>query len=341
MTEQTLLPAPDSPPEAPVTAPNPPRHNLVPWFYGLGFLILAAAIFYVWQYPVSPTEPAGETLTLQSVEQRLAAFDGRLSRLADIDARLIRLEQRPTPDLGKIITRLDALDGRPTLDLGKIIARLDALDGRVADQTQLASRLDTLSGRIESLSGRDQTGIDATKQQIDALTTRISALESNAGNIEAVTKRLNRIARLQEASFALASGRPIGDLPDAPEALARYSHAAPPKEADLRLRFPHAEQAALAAYQPGEKNAPFIGRVWERAQGLITIRRGDEVVVGDPTAVILNSAQIALDAGDLAGAIAAVETLKGQPEQAMADWLAEARALADARSALAQMAAQA
>ncbi len=104
-----------------------------------------------------PGEPAGEASAVHDVEQRLA----------DIDARLSRLEQRPAPDLGKIT------------------ARVDAMEGRVADQTQLASRLDALSGRIESLSGRDQSGIDATKQQIDALTTRITALESNAGNLEA------------------------------------------------------------------------------------------------------------------------------------------------------------
>jgi hypothetical protein len=312
MTEEPLLPPPDPSPDTTVKGPNPTPRNLVPWLYGLGFLILAAAIFYLWQYPTTPAEPPGDASALHAVEQRLA----------DIDTRLNRLEQRPSPDLGKFT------------------AQMDALSGRVADQTQLASRLDTLSGRIESLSGREQAGINATRQQIDALTTRITVLEATAGNVAAVFQRLNRMARLQEASFALASGRAIGDLPNAPEALARYSHAAPPTEADLRLRFPLAKQAALAAYQPGGGDAPLIGRVWERAQGLITIRRGDDVIVGNPAAVILTRAQTALDAGDLAGAIEAVETLKGKPEQAMANWLSDAKALISARSALAQLAAQ-
>jgi hypothetical protein len=313
MTEQPLLPPPDPEPEAPVTAPSRPRRDLVPWFYGLGFLVLAAAVFYLWQYPGVPGEPARDASALQGVEQRLA----------DVDARLNRLEQRPAPDLSPLS------------------GRVDALDSRIADQSRLASRLDALSGRIESLSGRNQSGIDATKQQIDALTARVAALEANASNIEAVTNRLNRIARLQEASLALSSGRAIGDWPEAPAALARFSHTAPPTEADLRLRFPHAEQAALSANQTGESNAPFIDRVWDRAQGLITIRRGNDVVVGNPASVILSRAQAALDAGDLAGAITAIETLKGQPEQAMADWLADAKAIEEARAALAQMAAQA
>jgi hypothetical protein len=310
MTEQPLLPPPGDTPEPVIRAPKAPRRDLVPWFYGLGFIILGGAIFYLWQYPAMPGERTADTSVLQAMEQKTADINGRLSQL----------EQRPIPDLGKII------------------ARLDTLDGRVVDQTQIASRLDTLSGRIESLSGRDQTGLDATKQQLDALASRVSVLESSAASLTAVTKRLNRIAKLQEVSFALSSGRPIGDLPDAAESLARYAHAAPPTEAQLRLRFLSSEQAALAAKQSDDGDAAFVGRVWERAQGLITIRRGDDVVVGNPSAVILGHARAALEAGDLGGAVAAVDTLKGQPGQAMAAWLTDAKALLSARSALADMA---
>jgi hypothetical protein len=310
MTEQPHLPPPDELPEPVVTNSKAPRRDLVPWFYGLGFLILAGAIFYLWQYPGVPSQSADAASTLQAVERHLE----------DIGTRVSRLEQRPT------------------VDFGKIAARVDALEGRVADQTQLASRLDTISGRMESLSARDQSGLDANKQQLDALTSRIAALESNAGNLAAVNKRLTRIAKLQEVSIALASGRPVGDLPDAPEPIARYAHAAPPTEAQLRLRFQRAEQAALATKPADENDAPFMGRVWQRAQGLITIRRGDDVVVGSPSATILNRAQAALEAGDLAAAVDALESLKGRPGQAMADWLADAKALLDARSALADMA---
>jgi hypothetical protein len=308
--EPLLLPPPDDPPESAVAAPKRRQRDLVPWFYGAGFCVLAIAIIYLWQNPGLPSEPVADTAALHADEQRLA----------DIDTRLTRLEQRPTPDLAKLT------------------ARVDAIDGRITDQGQLASRMDTLSGRIESLSGRDQTGIDSTKQQIDALSSRIAAVESVTGGLDAVAKRLNRIARLQEAAFALASGRPVGTLPNAPDALARYAKSAPPTEAQLRYRFQRQEQAALAAKQPGESDAPFLRRVLERAQGLITIRRGDEVMVGNSSAIILSQAQAALDAGDLAGAVTAVATLKGQPGQEMADWLNDAKSLLSARSALADMA---
>jgi hypothetical protein len=81
--------------------------------------------------------------------------------------------------------------------------------------------------------------------------------------------------------------------------------------------------------------------VWERAQDLVTVHRGDDVVVGNPASVTLGQAREALDAGDLKGAISVVETLRGPPRQAMSDWLAQAKALADARLALANLAGQA
>ena len=52
---------------------------------------------------------------------------------------------------------------------------------------------------------------------------------------------------------------------------------------------PKQSKRLLQPNQSGERNQPFVGRVWEKAQGLITIRRGDEVMVGNPCEVILNS----------------------------------------------------
>ena len=313
MTETPLLPPPDPDPEVTAPAPGPPRRNVVPWLYAIGFIVLASAIIYLWQFPTTSDEPARNEAAIQAVEQRLA----------DTDARLSRLEQRPVADIGKIN------------------ARLDAVDGRTADVAQLTARLDTLSGRIESLSGRDQTGLDGIKQQISALTARVAAIETSNESTATVSRRLDGVAKLQEASFALATGKPVGDLPGAPDALARYAHAPPPTESELRLRFPQAESAALAAPQPNEDNAPFIDRVWDRAQNLVTVRRGQQTLAGNPASVILTRAQTALDAGDLASAASIVGSLKGPPKDAMASWLADANALLNARAALAQLAAQA
>ena len=306
MTEETILPAGEPPPEPVSESHSPPRRTALPLVLNvLGFVILAGAIFYVWQHPAGQPQAA-----IQSADQELTA----------LSARLTRLEQRPATDLGPLTSRIDALEGRAT------------------DQSQLGSRLDAMSGRIESLSGRSQSGIDATKQQLEELTARIAALEANAGAIEVAGKRLTRIAKLQTASFALESGRPLGDLPDAPAPLARFAHTPPPTETGLRLLFTKAERGALDTPHPDRSDAPFLDRVLERAESLMTIRRGTTVLVGDPSAVALSNARAALDAGNLAGAVDAVQTLKGQPADAMAEWLNDAQALLNARAALAEMA---
>ena len=109
--------------------------------------------------------------------------------------------------------------------------------------------------------------------------------------------------------------------------------------AHLRLTFPQMERAALAAGQSDTGNGPFIDRVWERAQGLLTVRQGDAVVVGNASAVALTHASAALEAGDLAAAVRATSLLNPNALRAAADWLAEAKALVDARSALTDIAA--
>ena len=84
-----------------------------------------------------------------------------------------------------------------------------------------------------------------------------------------------------------------------------------------------------------------LARLWAQAQNLVTIREGDNVLVGDPAAGVLDRARTALDAGDLVGAVATVGSLTGPAADAMAGWMMQARALLDARAALADWAAHA
>jgi hypothetical protein len=54
---------------------------------------------------------------------------------------------------------------------------------------------------------------------------------------------------------------------------------------------------------------------------------------------VLARAHMALDAGDLAGAVAAVSALSGPAARAVANWRGDAQSLLDARAGLASMAA--
>jgi hypothetical protein len=294
--------APGAPPEEP--ALRDPRHGLA-WLVALAILLLAASQAALWYRVLSPPPGSG------SLDQRVQA----------IEARVAALEHRPA----QVVAGQPGQAGAPGApgvapDLGPLEARIAALEQRPP---------------VAAPNPNDSLG-----PRLSADEARLATLEKTAQVPAQLAERANRIARIQAAFIALSVGQPLGDLPSAPSALARYATAAPPTEATLRLSFPPASQAALAADHPVSGEKPFLQRVWAEAQDLVTIRQGEHVLVGDPAAGVLAHAQAALDAGDLAGAIAAAATLSGPAAQALAPWLDQARGLLAARAALAALAAQ-
>jgi len=325
MTEKSQLPDPTEPPDFMEASSPPPaapaavaaKPGPSPWLYGVGFLILAGAIFYVWRYPTPLPPDSTLAAQVKVLDQKLSAMDVRLGRL----------EQMPAPP--------------SAADLGKIAARIDAMEGRIADQTELAARLDTMSGRIEALAGHDQTAIDAIKAQADKADAQIAALQGAAANVAAASARVDRMMRIQAASIALANGRPLGALPNAPPALAQFADKPPPTEGQLRLAFPEVQRSALAASVVDNGNAPFVDRAVSRVEELITIRRDHQVVVGNSSVAALGQAEAALEAGDLGAAVKAMGNLDPGALKAASAWLAQAKTLLEARAALAELAAHA
>ncbi len=321
-TEEQQAEPPSPPPE------RPARRPLLPWLTAAGFLLLAAAIIWVWRHPAIP--PASTEAT-DSLTRQVAALEERVSRLEQrpmpsapdlgpLNARMTALEQRPGPQappgaapaaLGPLEARVASLEQRQPPDLQPLVTRLTALE---AKQQQAGAELST---RMASLENADRT------MQTD-LTHRA----------DAATAAAKRGAVVEAASLALAAGQKLGDLPGAPPALARFADAAPPTLASLRLAFPAAAREALGASRPPTDGKPLMTRLWAQAQDLVTVRQGDHVLVGDPAAGLLERARTALDAGDLGAAAADIGSLQGAAAQAMADWLTQARALLAARAAL-------
>ena len=339
MNEPAALPPPETVGEPVPEPPPPPRaapRDLLPWFSAAGFLILAVALFLVWQ---------------NSVNQLPATAPADAQQIAMLEARISRLEQRPEPqaaDLAPLMARVGALEqrqaaapaqaGKPP-DLAPLEARIAALETKQSADSQLAGRIGALSAQADDLE-TTQRGMQANlTRRLDADEARIVTIERNSQEIQALTVRANRTALVQAVQFALNTGQKLGDIPGAPPALERFANTAPPTEASLRQAFPDAARNAVAASRPSSDGEPFLARAWAEAQDLVTIRQGDRVLIGDPAAGVLARARSALDAGDLAGAVAAVQSLNGAAARAMAGWLADARALLDARAALAAWAA--
>ncbi len=327
--------APNQVPSQPLSLAPPPaaRDPLLPWLCGLGFLVLAGAIGFVWwsaQQPQPQSQPQSSA-DLQALQDRIA-----------------RLEQRPvpgSPDLGPLTARVAALEQRPASDLAPLEVRVAALEKQVGTAGRLDAQVDAqlgaMSTRIDALAGRDQTAIGDLGRRLDTDEVRLTALEHATAQITAAAQQAARLARIQAAEAALAAGQPLGDLPNAPSAVAHFAAANPPTEASLRLAFPAAEQAALAASRPDMDDKPFLARMLAHAGDLVTVRQGDRVLMGDPAAGVLARAHTALAAGDLAGAVEAVSSLSGPAATAMTGWLGNAKALLAARAGLTDMATHA
>ena len=313
--------------------------------------------------------PAPAPADIGPLDARLSALEPRIAalepRLAALEPKLSALEQRPAPaappppDFGPITTQLDsglskqdaALSkqgadlSQQAADLSKQGASLQDLTGQVSKQdAELSKQGTALSQQAADLSKQAASLQDLTGR-LGTVEGRVAAVEKQdsaiAGQLGGVTERAQRISRTQVAAAALEAGQKLGEIPGAPPALARFAYNAPPTEAGLRLSFNNAAEAAQNASQPGAmEGQPFASRLWTRAQQSLSVRQGDRVVLGDPVAGLLAHARQALEAGDLSGAVSTLDGLTGPAAAAMADWVSQARALLDARSALATMAAR-
>jgi hypothetical protein len=210
-------------------------------------------------------------------------------------------------------------------------ARVTLLESRPASPAVDAA---ALNARIAALELRPPSELGSAPADLSGLTSRLSADEQHLAEARAAAEHT---AALERAALLLAAGRPLGAIPGAPPALARFATEVPPTEAALRLDFPAAARRAEAASRPDTSGQPLVERMWQSVRSLVRISNESGVIVGAPAAVTLGRAQALLTVGDLAGAVAALAPLDAAAAHEMAEWRARAEALLAARAALADM----
>jgi hypothetical protein len=267
----------------------------------VGFVISAAAWGWLFQ------QQQDLATRIQPVAPAIDA-----ARVANLENRLVALQ-----------SRVAALEQRPA-----------PVAAPAPDLAPLQSRIDQVAAKVDALQGADAGSLQSFTGRLQALEQRLGEAERRE---QAATAGAARVARLQAAGAALATGQPLGDIPGAPPALSRFAFANPPTEASLRLAFPAAAAAAEQASQPSAE-ASLTDRLWQRVETLLIVRQGNKVLIGPPASQVLQQARARLDAGDLAGAVAALDQLDPGAAKAIAGWRTQAQSLLDARAALAGMA---
>ncbi len=377
--EHELSPAPLSP-EPSLKRTKPPRGAGGMVFTLFLFLLLAGGLYYVWTNPQGQTNNDVLTALQHQVEaqgqsagQQTTQLAGLTQQLQALTDRVDRLEKAasaaqasaaaavpqapamaPATDLGDLPQRVDALSAKiaalanqpapppAPADTGATQQGLAALGQRV-DQIEAAERsaMRQLQAQQKEAADQSQGGVLAQqKSAISALDGRLSKLEQGAGTIEDAASRASRLGRVQAAIVALEAGQKLGDIPGAPPELSRFANQAPPTEANLRQTFPALAAHAREVSQPQTAHRTFLQRALARLQQSVTVRQGDDVLVGDPAAGVLSDAELHVQNGDLAGAVQRLGALSGPASMAMAGWVDQARALVAARVALANLAAR-
>lgn len=355
MTDEIVHTAPEHSvtPATPPTDPAADRARLLLGAVAVLALIMLIGGYLLWR------NGSGSTDQVAQLQGQIGALQGRLDKmearpapdLRPLEQRLAALEQKPAPvavDLRPLEQRITAVEQKPVpvpVDLQPLEQRITAQEQKpvpqatldAASQQQIAgvsSRIDGVAARQNQLGTMEQSDVAKLNDQIADLNTRMVAVTKAGSGFATLSERQVRTARLQMANGALQSGKPLGEIPGAPPALAQFATKPPPTEAALRLSFDAAATTAHEAGQPPKETTPFLSRMWDRAQSGVTVRQGEKILVGDAVSGVLEHSRHLLDAGDLPGAVGALDALTGPAAAAMAGWRGQAQSLLDARAAL-------
>ncbi|WP_245764237.1 COG4223 family protein [Sulfitobacter marinus] len=262
----------------------------------------------------------GDTYTQTALAQDLAALEGRIATLEKSTA-----EPAPAADTSAI----DAA-------IADLTARVDEIANRPAPVAGEASQLDTSGFEAE---------LAALKSSAETQRAEIQKMLDDALSVEEATKQAAQSAAAQTALArivaALSTGAPFtaevaalqaNGVQDVPPALTDAAETGAATLSDLQDRFPDAARAALAAVRA---DAPagtggVLGRFVKNQLGArsVTPRAGD-----DPDA-ILSRAEDAMRRGQLAEALAEIDTLPDTAKAPLADWTAAAQTREAAQDAL-------
>lgn len=284
---------------------------------------------------------AAQNPQIAALDARIAAMDGQIGTLKAQTARLAAQQAAPRPPAeiklpASVTAKIDGLQQNVTALSSKI-------DGLQQNTAALSSKIDGLQQNTTALAATvtaDHTALAGVQSNVANLQSGLASVQSSLGNMPKLAAKARRMDQIAVASLALQTGEPLGAIPGAPPALARFATANPPTEAALRLAFPDAARKAAVAGGDVQASGGFWDQVKMRAENLVTVRRGSDVLVGSRAEGVLAAAQRDLDAGDLRGAVAALNTLPPPAKAAMQGWIDQAAALVAARQALIAIAEQ-
>jgi hypothetical protein len=296
---------------------------------------------------------------IRALQQQIAAAGAAMPKL---EQRLGALEQKPPvlpPEFGEMRQRIAAVSAAMsdlTSRLGALANSVQQQAGGVADLTTRIDRTEQAQqARIADFAAKLeplQQSMQTQQSAVAELGNRLQSYEKTARSRAGDTTDMGLTLALLQLRDAVDAGRPFpaeyGALsslakarPEIAAAAAPLATAAPTGAAtrsnlarelrELRQKI----DETTAAGPAGDDG--WAGAVLDRLRGLVRIRRADEAASPEEAEAAITVAGRALAEGDLAHAVAAVETLQGAPAASAAEWLRQARERLAVEAALRQL----
>lgn len=356
---------PSTPPPASAPAGRPAAG--VAWLALVLVIAVAAAMATqpLWApvlYGTPEAIPADTTAT-EALAARLASLEDKTARTAAAVAR-VAAEKPANPAnavdaaaVQALAARLDALSRRVAAmpDPEPRLAALEsALDGLRGSLDALSARVRSLDARVATLATRSDlaaqsAAVAALRKDVTALSARLASAGGRSAPAERAAALVLAVGQLEDT---LRGGAPYGDalavvrrlagadaaFADSLAILAKYAKTGAPALPALQRRF--ADIAPTLGRPPWKEGGEgWVAAALRKIDSVITVRR----IGGADGVAPAVRAERALAAGDLAGAVAALDgaTASGKSKDALARWIADAKARLAVTDAVAALRRQA
>ncbi len=229
-------------------------------------------------------------------------------------------------------------------------ARLGDLEAKLAALPDPADRLAALDSRL-SAAEQGVAGLPALESRLSGELAALNAALPKGPSEEAGDAAMF-LALLQlrqalsgsgafEPELALIQGLAAedADLTAALAPLADHAAGGIPALPGLQASFGAMASKVVAASRGGEEG-DWVGKTLQKVSEIVTVRPVG-LVEGDDPGAVLARAEVKLEAGDLAGAVAELDGLSGAAAEGAAGWRQEAAARLDAEKALSLLATRA
>ena len=312
----------------PPTKPSSSSGSSRGWLVGGALLLaVAAAGGAAWYYGLLQPQPAPAPV-VENVD-RDVEIDAALD---DMDGRLAGLRQLTE----SLAPRLDALER----SVAMLRQTVEQIEGQQSNNESLQA-IDDRLGRLESQSAI----ASGLVQQVRSLEATTAVARDTASKLATTVLAVGQLAQavddgspfVRQLAAVRALGGDDGDIAVAAVALEPLAGGGVPTLATLRGKFPPVADA-IARAAPVTSGTGWTDRVAEQLASLVSVRRfGPNAIAAGGVDGILSQAQEALDGGDLAGAVAALQRLEQPEAQAAQEWLALANGRLAAERALATL----